>query len=883
MIELRKIRKIYKSGRGECLALDRLSFVLPDRGMVFILGKSGSGKSTLLNVMGGLDSATEGEVLVDGNPLSRFSPAEQDHYRNLYVGFIFQDFCLLDGLSVRDNVRLSLDLLGEEDDGAALRRLAEVGLGAEAARYPRQLSGGQCQRVAIARALAKSPRMLLADEPTGNLDSRTAVQILDILKVLSRDHLVVVVSHNAADAERYGDRIIELGDGRIIRDVERSEAQDAPLIADGVITLPRGRALTDEDLAAINQKITEDGVRVTQAAEPFAPTRPMPSHAHRALGKPKRMRPSASLRLSRFFARGGYLGTAVTAAILTVLVLLLCFAQAFALFDSRALIRDALESSDDACFALHKGYYGDILLDKSLKTNLAVPISEEEIAAFYAAGYTGNVYRLYTTPILFSSSGGSDFERGELENTALEYTSPYAKSGNGVLKTDPEFLIKLYGRDGALSLLAGEITPEANERGVLLPDYAADCILHHSKIAVKPGQSPYQALVDAGTLPSRINVSAVFETGYRERYAELFASYEALEALTGDARREALNAILASDLFSAFSTEVDKYLAIGYFIGEDYWTSATTKGAVSTLPRFHNTDVLSTDGEMLFKDTGWMYTPGSTLAPGEAVIGANVFNMMFGTSYTAASHEGFTPVEVEFVGYENGAHTDAEPLYRIKVTIVGLSQKDEVGPSFHIDAFKQMYAYSFYPYALYFDNAEGAAALYDLGEDMGFYTSSLYMKSVYTVKGIVEIFRSVFVYVGLAIALVAFLLIVSFALRGLRRRRREIGILRALGGRTGRIVRCFSLQVVLLGGAVAALSLIALPFLADTANTVLVDNMAEFLANPAIRGLTLLTITPRALLIVMAVLLPVLLLSTAVPLLFIRRLKPMKIIRSARE
>ena len=325
MIELQNVKKVYKSRRHkDCTALKGTSFTLPDVGMVFVLGKSGCGKSTLLNLLGGLDSVTAGQIIVDGNDFSSIETVYGDSFRSSYVGFIFQDFCLLEGLTVAENVRISLDLLGKVDEGEVMKSLTDVGLEEYADRYPCELSGGQCQRVAIARALVKSPKLILADEPTGNLDSKTAKHVLGILKQLSEHRLVVIVSHNADDAAQYGDRIIELLDGEVVRDIERSREEEAPLIGEDVITLPRESVLSDEELEAINRKLEQGGVRITQAKDPFVKTeQPTESGNNTRFGKPAKMRTKGALKMSSMLAKGGYIGTAVTAVILSVLILVL--------------------------------------------------------------------------------------------------------------------------------------------------------------------------------------------------------------------------------------------------------------------------------------------------------------------------------------------------------------------------------------------------------------------------------------------------------------------------------------------------------------------------------------------------------------------------------
>jgi ABC-type lipoprotein export system ATPase subunit/ABC-type lipoprotein release transport system permease subunit len=220
MIELKNIKKLYKSRKGlSTLALDDITLKLNDKGLVFILGKSGSGKSTLLNIIGGLDSYTSGDILIDGTSTKNFKEKDWDAYRNTYTAFIFQEFNLLDNYNIEDNIKLSLKLQHKKaTKGQIVKALEEVELPDILKRKPNELSGGQKQRVAIARTLIKDSKIILADEPTGNLDSKTSKQIFDILKKISKEKLVVIVSHDEESTLKYADRIIRIKDGKIESD-----------------------------------------------------------------------------------------------------------------------------------------------------------------------------------------------------------------------------------------------------------------------------------------------------------------------------------------------------------------------------------------------------------------------------------------------------------------------------------------------------------------------------------------------------------------------------------------------------------------------------------------------------------------------------------------
>ena len=181
MIQITNLTKTYKSKKkNNHKALDNLNLTLPNNGLVFVIGKSGSGKSTLLNLLGGLDNITSGNIIVDGNDITKFNEKELSNYRNNHIGFIFQDYHLLDELTVYENIVLSLNLNKLKDDNKVYEALSKVGLSGYENRFPSELSGGERQRVAIARAIVKKPYVILADEPTGNVDDAMAKRLLHL-------------------------------------------------------------------------------------------------------------------------------------------------------------------------------------------------------------------------------------------------------------------------------------------------------------------------------------------------------------------------------------------------------------------------------------------------------------------------------------------------------------------------------------------------------------------------------------------------------------------------------------------------------------------------------------------------------------------------------
>ena len=231
MLEFKNIKKTYHVGGIETRALDDISVAFREKEFVAILGTSGSGKTTCLNIIGGLDHYDSGELIIKGKKTSDFQDQDWDAYRNNSIGFVFQNYNLITHLSIIANVELGMTLSGvsaEEKRKRTLEVLEQVGLKDHLHKKPNQLSGGQMQRVAIARALANNPEILLCDEPTGALDTVTSIQIMDLIKEVAKDRLVIVVTHNPEIADKYADRIIRFQDGKIISDSHPHQERPKP-------------------------------------------------------------------------------------------------------------------------------------------------------------------------------------------------------------------------------------------------------------------------------------------------------------------------------------------------------------------------------------------------------------------------------------------------------------------------------------------------------------------------------------------------------------------------------------------------------------------------------------------------------------------------------
>ncbi len=232
MLQLKDIKKQYVTGDTTVQALKGINLQFRKNEFVSILGPSGCGKTTMLNIIGGLDKYTSGDLIINGVSTVEYKDADWDNYRNHSIGFVFQSYNLIPHQTVLGNVELALTLSGvgkKEKRKRAVKALQQVGLGDQLNKLPNQLSGGQMQRVAIARAIVNDPEIVLADEPTGALDSETSIQVMQLLKQIAKDRLVIMVTHNPNLADKYSSRIVRLLDGQVIEDTNPYEAKDSEL------------------------------------------------------------------------------------------------------------------------------------------------------------------------------------------------------------------------------------------------------------------------------------------------------------------------------------------------------------------------------------------------------------------------------------------------------------------------------------------------------------------------------------------------------------------------------------------------------------------------------------------------------------------------------
>ena len=436
MLELKNVTKIYKSKSGDTAALKNVNFFFGDTGLVFITGKSGSGKTTLLNAIGGLDAIDGGDIVINGKSFASFTADDYDSYRNTFIGFIFQEYNLLPEYTAEKNVMLANELQGVPSNDEEIAKIFElVDIAGLQKRKISELSGGQKQRVAIARALIKNPSIIMADEPTGALDTLMGVQVMNILKNLSKEKLVIVVSHDMELAETYADRIIRISDGVVVEDnmVNDVKVDGNIYVDENSVTVKQGSKLNnDEAQIIVNAVMNSTPITVTEDITVRKKTPTVIEKLKTGVTKTIDLIKSKMKYKSLALLGVKSLGVKPLRLAFTILLSAVAFAV-FGLFDTIGaynrtnIVANALKENDYSAISVNSVYYG-----KELASNVGVGENYiNQISNDYGYDFRG-VYGINTES---SSVVNNDVEIADImHSTRQDGIKYYSKTVNGFVE-----------------------------------------------------------------------------------------------------------------------------------------------------------------------------------------------------------------------------------------------------------------------------------------------------------------------------------------------------------------------------------------------------------------------------------------------------------------
>lgn len=878
MIKVQDLTKIYKSkNRTNCVALDRVSFTLEDSGMVFVLGKSGSGKSTLLNLLGGLDGFDSGEIFFENERLSKFTKYDFYDYRCRHIGFVFQDFHLLEELTVEENIALVLDLESAEHGDLITNALKQVGLEQYGARYPRELSGGQKQRVAMARAIVKNPEVILCDEPTGNLDADNSRQILNLLKEFSKTKLVIIVSHNIPDAENYADRILELCDGQIIRDDIRREGYSNAFDVDGegTLTLPYNKTLSGEQIGEMVDGIRSGEVkRVVQNDDGF---RKIDSQKMELRGRPYARRNSGmslkkTLFLTRTMMRGKFMRFLVAAITATLIVSCFAVFQSFLNYNVNTSLSHAMIANNEPVMAYQKATItgGSDMLDA---TNL-IHINEEDLAAFSDTKYGDRMHILYDHALPIISGVGDNTGAKRSFDATKNVEKFYIGETYGVLQCDLTLLKHLFGEDIESHVLAGSL--DCPNNGIIITDYVADSILYGNSARYED----YDSII--GVYYSPMNkkygvIDAIIETGYHQKYDDLKARMDALEAADD---KDGLKELRASDEFLYFAEYVQLVLGISYTFSNDYIAdmSSSTDFMELGIPASLSFDI----GEGVYQpySTPRIYDGASrnmNIAPGEVVFPITLFNSIAGTKYTPLNVGEFVPTDVTVTVYSRDKKELGERTFT--VTSLDTTANSTTGIYLSTEDFLEFRPLMTSPYALYFDDVRAANVLNELAGERNFVVRNVENNMATRLYRLIITFADLFRLFEAFLLAICVIYLCAFGSNVIQRHKYQVGIIKSLGGKTIQIASIFLAQPLVVGVLIIALSGFGIWGATAAANAILLNSMQTHM-ELEIRLFEIIEFYPHLAIIDLALVVILTMVSAFAPVWAIHNIKPINIIKA---
>ena len=859
MIKIEKLTKIYNSKkRKKVKALDNINLTLPNNGLVFVLGKSGSGKSTLLNLIGGLDSITEGSIIVDGNDISNFSESKFCDYRNTHIGFIFQDYHLIDELTVYDNIVLSLNLRRIEDKEDVLNALKKVDLEDYENRYPTELSGGERQRVAIARAIVKRPRIILADEPTGNLDTNTATSIVELLKELSKECLILIVSHNRNDAYKYGDRIIELAKGNIISDKSKNPSyNDNVVYADNIIYYPHDKVLDEDDVNVINFNMSKEN-KLVVVNDKYIETKEYSIENNKAKIEKKSLSIIKELLLSLKFLKNKIFNIFFSSFMVSAIMVILALALTIINFDAGKIIEEELSSVGQNYLVLEKKTNENLI--SQLGDNYVVEVEKTDKARFDVL-LDKEVYPLYTITLPITTTNNLYGLKSSIYSNTF-----YLSESLGTLIINEDFFISKFG-----SLDDKLIEGEYCSSGIYITDFVADSILNNNpSYKGKTYNDILGIYAVSGWEYGYIN--GIIETGYKDRYLDLLN-----KVLAGN--KFSVNDFYENEEFISFNNEV--YGALGYcfslnpnFIEE---VSVANNNQISHMGKIKINDKVVDVTRMDYV----VLDPNNknNLVNNEIIMNASKYNEIFGTDYTVDTFKDFKPHSISVSEFKLYDVNYSESIVEEELYIRGIANCRGIFFCGE-EVFSKFFRQDIFVKGFYINEISNIEEIIDLTNELNFEQKSLTVESIHTMTKAVDVFIPIFELIAIVLCNGIIFILVNFSTKIIKDKMHDIGILKALGTQNKSVGVVFGIQIILIAIVTMLMSTIGYYFFIDLANDVLIASLKELAPSHVVLDLDFLTFKMDVVGFNVLLIIALSLISLVIPMIKIKNIKPVKIIKT---
>lgn len=871
MIQIKCLKKVYQDNNVTTHALKDLSFNLPDKGFVFIVGKSGSGKSTLINMIGGLDDATSGEVIVDGFNITKAKTHELDIYRNNYLGIIYQNYNLFNDETVIGNVRYALNGSKTGNTEKEICKLLDyLDLTEKRDVLVKNLSGGQKQRVAIARALINKPKLILADEPTGNLDNKTAKIIFDYLKEASKNCLVLLITHDIFSAIQYADRIIEISDGQKVNDVTRKESTCTNLRP---VELIEGQNLTKEEKEKLNNLLFKHEFELVDKNKNFATTEADELTVEKSLELKKQ-------KNNHFFKYGlktllrNKLSMIITSLMCVLMVSLMAVATSLANFKGDQAIKDVTSRFDIKNLVIRKGFSNSGKTTE-VEQNLFVKTNAEDENKLSNARYKGNKYPIYVLDNVVH-----EYQYSVRGTGSVKYENFYCEGILGVVGVNENFLHTLFGN---YEVIAGSIEDTLTSGKVIITDYIADSFLfYNDKLRCLDENTPYINIVNKD-IYHRTNIGAIIKTGYKEKYKDFLdiLTKIKLEPHNAESLRKQ---IINSDLYTSFLCDVDSYLNYGYTLDPDYFSHVNNtydhlilnncEIGIPSLCQTIDLDDYAYDLDL----AGVSYLSGNS-----ALMNIVEYNKYFGKNLKNSLDPNFEPEEIILSRKNPEKPEKNEKLESIPLHIIGVFETESMGrilltsnemKTAHI-------GWNVFQYGWMFDEVSQCYELYQNTYEHYYFNKVVCFDVIFKTIGIINVFSDVFGIIIFGLLIILGLVITMGNLKIIKTETYRIGVLKSMGYSS--LFLAISILMVDVASALFVLAFSSLfGFLFSLgANKLIQTGFVTFSKNNVYNYITMVSLNYLHILLYSLAVLLIVILTSFIPFLIVKRIKPSRIIRNA--
>lgn len=881
MIKTVNLSRTFTTRDGEVKAVDDVNITLPDTGLVFIIGKSGSGKSTLLNLLAGYDLPTTGNIFVDDRDITKFSQQELSDYQFLYLGFVFQNYSLIENLTVAENIAL-----GSKSGHHRLKKeidqvLSDVGLKNYGKKMVSKLSGGEKQRVALARAILKKPKIILCDEPCGNLDVVSSKTIIGMLKKQAKRALVVVVSHNLNDAYTHADRILTLQKGQIIEDKvfdkKRTKQKDIKFITDF-------NEMTEEQVETINAKLNSGEIKaIMRRKDFFINTADDDSEIEESEEKyvPPRgyFVPTILGVLNRNIPKVG------TFSVLIGLALAL-FSICYAIesFNGDGVFESAFNNYESTAVSYNKGLETGIERSQ-YATTFYSKITDEDRALIANSGYSGNVYELYNISLYtlsYESAGASHkIVRNGMQSTT-NFSSFFTSETGGVLVADEDFI----KQNLKLETLDIQYASTQEDSGILITDYVADSFVTRLS-EIYSSRSSVLGEYNDSIFNYKVYINGIIDTDYEEMFKhmreELVSNADGYLSLIDEENIE-LYEFLKNSLNIAYTTNENfledyrQYNLAAPQHGIKYYFSDGLQREIDSISISYSTALEDNEAMVDVEGLRSLYPNMSNeqieaaINSGEGKSRAEI--LKWNKKNTSKLDIDWPQYEFDYIHvFERGVSDD----YYNSTACPLMWRRNYVSKN----VYEKILDDTFFSYSFYLDDVDGAIALKNTLVSNTIYPNSEIYAAAMDLTDAISAFDTIFILLSVTSAVIAAIIVGYYGFNLVSANKYNIGIFKALGYRGKELTGYYLITLLIFFGVVSAWYIFFYWLFLSICNNFLIESIAYYITQKVtyFTKFGIFNFSPAMVISVLGSFLGILALITLVYLLVLRRFRAIRILQ----